>query len=62
MPDVVFSVDQARSMADQAVPGHNRWHPDIPPAVRVRPGQDIDIKPSDAGPIKADRGSCAVSW
>lgn len=44
MPDVVFSVDQARSMADQAVPGHNRWHPDIPPAVRVRPGQDIRVE------------------
>ncbi|MDT7656950.1 MAG: hypothetical protein QOF38_1665, partial [Pseudonocardiales bacterium] len=25
MPDVVFSVDQAKSMAEQAVPGHNRW-------------------------------------
>ena len=38
MPDVVFSVDQAKSMRDQTVPGHNRWHPDIPPAVTVRPG------------------------
>ena len=44
MPDVVFSVDQAKSMRDQAVPGHNRWHPDIPPAVTVRPGQDIRIE------------------
>jgi formamidase len=44
MPDVVFSVDQARSMRDQAVPGHNRWHPDIPPAVAVRPGQSIRVE------------------
>jgi formamidase len=44
VPDVVFSVDQAKSMRDQAVPGHNRWHPDIPPAVTVRPGQDIRIE------------------
>ena len=44
MPDVVFTVDQARSMRDQAVPGHNRWHPDIPPAVRVRPGQSIRVE------------------
>ena len=44
MPDVVFSVDQSRSMRDQAVPGHNRWHPDIPPAVTVRPGQDIRVE------------------
>jgi len=47
MPDVVFSVDQARSMRDQAVPGHNRWHPDIPPAVHVRPGQSIRVECRD---------------
>jgi len=44
VPDVVFSVDQARSMAKQAVPGHNRWHPDIPPAATVRPGQDFRME------------------
>src|SRR3954469_5915066 len=44
MPDVVFSVDQARSMRDQEVPGHNRWHPDIPPAVTVKPGQSIRVE------------------
>ena len=37
MPEVVFSVDQTKSMRDQAVPGHNRWHPDIPVAAMVRP-------------------------
>jgi formamidase len=44
VPDVVFSVDQSKSMREQAVPGHNRWHPDIPPAVTVRPGSDIRIE------------------
>lgn len=44
MPDVVFSVDQARSMRDQEVPGHNRWHPDIPPAVTVRPGAEVRVE------------------
>ncbi len=40
MPEVIFSVDRDLSvpMADQAVPGHNRWHPDIPPAATVDPG------------------------
>ena len=47
MPDVVFTVDQARSMREQAVPGHNRWHPDIPPAVHVRPGQSIRVQCRD---------------
>ncbi|GAA1789846.1 MULTISPECIES: formamidase [Actinomadura] len=44
MPDVVFSVDQARSMRDQDVPGHNRWHPDIPAAATVRPGAEFRME------------------
>jgi formamidase len=44
MPEVVFSVDQAKSMRDQAVPGHNRWHPDVPVAVMVRPGSNIRVE------------------
>jgi formamidase len=44
MPEVVFSVDQKRSMRDQAVPGHNRWHPDIPPAAMVRPGSEFRVE------------------
>jgi formamidase len=44
MPEVVFSVDQKRSMRDQVVPGHNRWHPDIPPAAMVRPGNEFRVE------------------
>ena len=44
MPDVVFSVDQTKSMRDQAVPGHNRWHPDIPVAAMVRPGDEFRVE------------------
>jgi formamidase len=44
MPEVVFTVDQAKSMRDQAVPGHNRWHPDVPVATMVRPGQSIRVE------------------
>ena len=44
MPEVVFSVDQSKSMADQAVPGHNRWHPDIPPAATVQPGSEFRVE------------------
>lgn len=44
MPDVVFTVDQARSMREQAVPGHNRWHPDIPVAASVRPGSEFRVE------------------
>ncbi|MFD9946461.1 formamidase [Nonomuraea sp. NPDC059023] len=44
MPDVVFSVDQSRSMRDQAAPGHNRWHPDIPAVATVPPDTSIRIE------------------
>src|SRR5690349_11649628 len=47
MPDVLFSVDQALSMRDQKVPGHNRWHPDIPPVATVRPGAEFRLECRD---------------
>jgi Acetamidase/Formamidase family len=41
MPEVAFTADQSKSMVVQAVPGHNRWHPDVPAAASVRPGSDF---------------------
>ncbi|MGH8905902.1 MAG: formamidase [Egibacteraceae bacterium] len=47
MPEVVFSVDQSLSMGQQKVPGHNRWHPDIPIAVEVNPGDEFRVECRD---------------
>jgi formamidase len=47
MPEVVFSVDQSLSMRDQKIPGHNRWHPDIPAVVTVRPGSEFRVECRD---------------
>ncbi len=44
MPEVIFSVDPSRSMREQAVPGHNRWHPDIPPVASIKPGSEVRIE------------------
>lgn len=44
MPEVVFTVDQTKSMRDQDVPGHNRWHPDIPVAAMVKPGAEFRVE------------------
>jgi formamidase len=30
MPETLFKVDLTKPMNEQEVPGHNRWHPDIP--------------------------------
>ncbi|MFO7272840.1 formamidase [Sphaerobacter thermophilus] len=43
-PEVVFKIDQTKSMRDQDVPGHNRWHPDIPAVASVKPGQDFRVE------------------
>ncbi len=44
MPDVAFQIDYSRSMFDQDVPGHNRWHPDIPIASEVSPGDEFRVE------------------
>jgi formamidase len=44
MPDVAFGIDYSRSMFDQDVPGHNRWHPDIPIASEVSPGEEFRVE------------------
>ncbi len=43
MPEVLFSIDQSRSFYDQAVPPHNRWHPDIPSVATVKPGESFRV-------------------
>ena len=44
MPKVAFSVDPKKSMFDQAIPGHNRWHPDVPAASSVKPGEEFRME------------------
>jgi formamidase len=43
-PTVVFTVDQSKSMREQAAPGHNRWHPDVPSVSSVKPGTDFRVE------------------
>lgn len=44
MPEVLFSVDQSKNFTEQNVLGHNRWHPDVPAAVTVRPDSEFRIE------------------
>jgi formamidase len=43
MPDVVFPLDSSRRFTDQELVGHNRWHPDIPAQVHVKPGDSFRL-------------------
>src|SRR5664279_1877700 len=38
MPKNLFPLDNKKSFTNQQHVGHNRWHPDIPANVTVRPG------------------------
>lgn len=56
MPKQIFPLDSTRRFADQKIVGHNRWHPDIPAAVHVQPGDDfrVDCREWFDGAIRND--------
>jgi formamidase len=43
MPDVIFSLDSTKPFTEQKLLGHNRWHPEIPAAVMVKPGDSFRV-------------------
>ncbi|MER5670946.1 formamidase [Pseudonocardia alni] len=43
MPEVVFPLDSQKRFTEQRIVGHNRWHPDIPALVQVRPGDTFRV-------------------
>jgi len=47
MPKTLFKVNLKKPMTDQEIPGHNRWHPDIPAVVSVKPGDVFRIECKD---------------
>lgn len=44
MSKKLFSIDLNKKMDEQAHPGHNRWHPDIPAAFSVEPGETFRME------------------
>ena len=47
MPKTLFQVDLTKPMSEQELPGHNRWHPDIPAVVSVNPSDVFRIECKD---------------
>jgi formamidase len=47
MPKTLFKVDLKKPISQQELPGHNRWHPDIPAVVTVKPGDVFRIECKD---------------
>lgn len=48
MPDHEIRIDPTRPLAQQSDIGHNRWHPDIPPVLSCRPGEEVLLETLDA--------------
>ncbi|WP_069164010.1 formamidase [Nocardia altamirensis] len=43
MPELLFPLDSTKRFTDQKFVGHNRWHPDIPAALTVKPGTEFRV-------------------
>jgi formamidase len=41
-------INRSKPLQDEPHTGHNRWHPDIPPALRVEPGDTVVLETRDA--------------
>ena len=56
MAKTIISVDIKKKTTEQPTPLHNRWHPDIPPVVTVKPGDDFIVEALDwtGGQIRND--------
>src|SRR5262249_42299375 len=43
-----ISIDRSKRLSEEPRTGHNRWHPDIPPVLRVDPGDTVVMETRDA--------------
>ncbi len=43
-----IELDYSKQCADEPTKGHNRWHPDIPPALEVAPGEEVVLQTRNA--------------
>ena len=55
-------IDHSRPLAAEPGTGHNRWHPDIAPAVRCSPGDEVVLETRDAfdGQVTPDSSAADV--
>jgi formamidase len=44
----VVQIDRSKSLAQEPGSGHNRWHEDIPPIVKIEPGDQVVLETRDA--------------
>lgn len=59
MPETLISYDFNKPPEEQAIKPHNRWHPDIPMAVQVKPGDEFRLECFDWTGGQIENNDCA---
>lgn len=56
MPTQLFPLESSKPLTEQKLTGHNRYHPEIPPAIHVKPDETfrLDCREWFDGAIKND--------
>ena len=47
-----FFIDRQKRLREEPHTGHNRWHPDVPPAIEVESGEDVALETRDANDLE----------
>jgi formamidase len=50
-------IDHTKTLADEPGLGHNRWHPDIPPVLTIKPGDEVLMETRDGCDMQVTRDS-----
>jgi len=55
-PSRSVAIDRRKHLDQEPGTGHNRWHPDVPAAIEVEPGEEVTLETRDAldGYLSAD--------
>lgn len=61
----VIRLDTSKRLATQSTKGHNRWHPELPPVLKVDPNDVVELDTLDALDCQIDQSRAvadASSW
>ncbi|KAL1809983.1 hypothetical protein ACET3Z_026973 [Daucus carota] len=63
-PKLIISIDLKKKPYEQALPLHNRWHPEIPPVAEVKTGEMFRVEMVDwtGGAIKDNNSATDVKY
>ena len=50
-----IALDFSKQCSGEPGKGHNRWHPDIPPALRVQQGEEVVMETRDGLDLQVTR-------